>query len=123
MRFASEVLCKLQKTFALRIDLRQMTPAVGAGVVTICASSHGLRKKKRKAERRKTLIRIRRNLSAAARALQGALAFRRSTTALARGTVHPNGSVPGQAWCGRCHVAVSRRRPSALPATHLARRS
>src|SRR5580692_11420599 len=50
---------KPRKFLALRTDLRQKAQAVVAGAVTINASSHECkRKKKRKAERRRTLIRI-----------------------------------------------------------------
>jgi hypothetical protein len=58
-------------------------PAVVTGILTICALSHDCeRKKKRKAERRQTLFTKTTAPSGAARALQGALAHRRSTTAL-----------------------------------------
>jgi hypothetical protein len=64
-------------------DLRQMAPAVAAG----CHHDHAPQakkepSKKRKAERRKTQS-VTSAACAAARALQGAHAFRRSTAALA----------------------------------------
>ena|SRR5579862_76397 len=71
MRCASELCCTHKesfKTFAVRADLRQRMPAVVTGSLTICASSHKCkRRKKRKAERRKTLIRILRTLRCGSR--------------------------------------------------------
>src|SRR5580698_7693499 len=73
-----------------------MTPAVGAGVVTIRALS--TLKDLRSKGRRNAEGRGREAAPAgAARALPGALAHRRSTTVLARGTADPKGSAPGQA--------------------------
>src|ERR1700722_1350595 len=46
---------KATKPFALRTDLRQRTPAVDAGRLTICASSHEMKESK-EAERRETRI-------------------------------------------------------------------
>jgi hypothetical protein len=67
-----------ESVFALRTDLRQMTPAVVAGAVTIRALSHAKEEKgKRNADRRSN----RRTCRCSAR-LRGALAYRRSTTVL-----------------------------------------
>jgi hypothetical protein len=66
----------------LRTDLRQRTPAVVTGTSRSLLRATNESVRKRKAERRRTLILIRRNLSVTARALQGALARGRSTTAL-----------------------------------------
>ena len=50
---------KAAKPSAFRTDLRQRLPAVVTGSLTICASSHDVSvRKKKEAERRKTLIRI-----------------------------------------------------------------
>jgi hypothetical protein len=71
-----------QPTFsALRTDLRQIASAVVAGAVTISVSSHDVRKKKgqRNADRRRSVSTV---PFGTARALQSALAHRRSTTAL-----------------------------------------
>src|SRR5579862_9624118 len=88
IRVGGHAAMRSHEIFARRTDLRQMTPAVGAGAVTINASSHKCkRKKKRKAERRKTLILILRTLRCGSPC--GAFACRRSTTALARGTPVP----------------------------------
>ncbi len=75
-------------------------------------------RKKKEAERRKTLIRILRNLAIAARAGDSALACRRSTAALARGTPVPKAQVqarlPGT-WFPRALPAVACPSPVAAP--------
>src|SRR5580692_10429321 len=82
MRSAPESSSRDENFFALRPDLRQRTPAVAAGILTICALSHVVRKKKSKeAERRQTRIQPP-HLAGAARAERCALASRRPTTAL-----------------------------------------
>jgi hypothetical protein len=63
---------KTTKRFALRTDLRQRMPAVVTGTPTTCASSHDVRRKKKEAERRRTLIRIRRNFRCGAPFAKGA---------------------------------------------------
>src|ERR1700728_943331 len=73
---------KTTKPFALRTDLRQRIPAVDTGILTICALSHECKKRrkgKRNADQRWSVSSA--SLDAA-RALQSALANRRSTTAL-----------------------------------------
>ena len=75
---ASEMLVTAPTFFARHTDLRQKTPAVVTGAVTINASSHALEKRrKQNAERRRNPAAT----SGLRRAPSGALAFRRSTTA------------------------------------------
>jgi hypothetical protein len=83
--------------FALRTDLRQGMPAVATGIPTICTWSHESKKRrkgKRNADKRCSTTSA---PSGAARALQGALAHRRSTAVLAKGSHRPQGSASGQA--------------------------
>jgi hypothetical protein len=56
MRSAPESSSRDENLSALRTDLRQRMPAVGAGSLTIFASSHDGRKKKKEAERRTTRV-------------------------------------------------------------------
>ena len=116
MRSAPESSSRDENFSALRTDLRQRTPAVDTGILTICASSdeckNGRKARKRNADRRVTNDRT---LRGAARADRRALASRRPTTALC----HWDYSSQGSTW------ARLRDTPYgvALPAMHLARRS
>src|SRR5580693_9766923 len=88
-----------------------MTPAVGAGVVTIRALT--ALKDLRSKGRRNADGRGREAAPAgAARALPGALAHRRSTAVLARGSGRPKGSAPGQASWDVVSTGVTRLRLS-----------
>src|SRR3984957_21068280 len=66
-----------------------MTPAVVTGAVTINALSHA-QGRKRKAERRQTQEPL--HLPVQRAPCKGALAYRRSTTVLTKGTFHPKAS-------------------------------
>ena len=81
MRFASELLFKLKELPALRTDLRQRMPAVVAGSLTIRALSHECKKEEKESGTPINAGPYPPHLRAA-RALQSALANRRSTTAL-----------------------------------------
>src|SRR5579883_1512801 len=63
----------------------------------LLASSSFPAEQKKEAERRKTQVRTTAPSEGAARALRGALAFRRSTAALAQGSRRPEGAATGQA--------------------------
>src|SRR5579883_2473769 len=63
----------------------------------LASSSFPAGKKKKEAERRKTQVRTTAPSEGAARARRGALAFRRSTAALAQGSRRPEGAATGQA--------------------------
>ena len=122
MRSAPELLSRDENFSALCTDLRQRMPAVGAGSLTICASSHDVRRRKRKrnAERRGSVPTA---SFGAARALQSALAIRRSTTALCQWDYSSQGSTWARLRDTPAHAAGSPPAGVALPAMHLARRS
>ena len=94
MRFAPEPSSrasnKATKAFALRTDLRQRTPAVDTGILTICASSdeckNGRKARKRNADRRVSNLRTFRVRRAriAARSPLGV-----PPRLCANGTIHP----------------------------------
>ena len=93
MRSAPESSSRGKNFFALRTDLRQRTPAVDTGILTICALSHecknGRKARKRNADRR---VANDRTLRGAARADRRALASRRPTTALCQWDYSSQGS-------------------------------
>jgi hypothetical protein len=111
MRSAPESSSRDENFSALRPDLRQRMPAVVAGSLTISASSHDVRRKKkrkRNAERRGSVPTA--SLDAA-RALQSALAFRRSTTALCQWDYSSQGST----WARLRDTKAKRGRSPASP--------
>jgi hypothetical protein len=131
-----------RKNLAANRDLRQIDPAV-EGRIHHGRARHGAdnARKKKEAERRKAQCHAPPRLHAA-RVQRDAHAFRRSTAALARGTIHPQGSASGHAsWDlagafgpvrppqpGSGDLALlrgryPRRKTCPSPAMHLARRS
>jgi hypothetical protein len=120
--------------FALRTDLRQRTSAVDTGILTIRALSipknertdERKKARKRNAERRVANLRtsqtslrsLRKPSAGAARAERCALASRRPTTALARGTLVPKAllqaRLPGT-WSLRALPGVACPSPVAAP--------
>ena len=82
MRFAPESSSRDRSFSALRADLRQRMPAVDAGILTICASSHECKKRKQGSGTPRDAYPTSAPKRGAARAERCALASRRPTTAL-----------------------------------------
>jgi hypothetical protein len=117
MRFAPESSSRDENFSALRTDLRQRTPAVAAGILTICALGHVVRKKKarkRNADRRVSNLRT---FSGAARAERCALASRRPTTALCQWDYSSQGST----WARLRDTRGQTRRVPRQPVWHFQR--
>jgi hypothetical protein len=110
--------CSRTNFFALRTDLRQRTPAVDAGILTICASSHECKKRKQGSGTPTDADLPTAPKRGAARAERCALASRRPTTALAKGTLVPKAQLqarlPGT-WFHQALPGVSCPSPVAAP--------
>jgi hypothetical protein len=109
MRSAPESSSRDENFSALRPDLRQRMPAVVAGSLTIRALSHDVRRKKKRKRNAEQRGSVSTASFDAARALQSALAIRRSTTALCQWDYSSQGSTWARLRDTPAHAAVPRQ--------------
>ena len=123
MRFAPEASSRDENFSALRPDLRQRMPAVGAGSLTISALSHDVRKKEKGSGTPNNAGRYQPHLSMRRALCKARSPFGVPPRLCANGTIHPKAQ-PGPGFVTqRPNAAGSPPAGVALPAMHLARRS